>query len=314
VYLAAMAGLILWQAGGQSAKLLHMLLPNVVHLQNYSIRDSQPVAKATWSLAVEEHFYLALPILLMLLARGGPKRMRAIPFIAAGLGIGCLALRLLHFGKPFEPGTQQFPTHLRIDSLFMGVLLAYWFHLRPHIFAAIARRRALLGVGALVLVAPMAVLVLKTPFVWTIGYTMLYLGYACLLVLFVSSQEGEGVLGRWLTSRPARALAWIGTFSYSIYLWHLDFIMHPIQRMCHGGWLGDLPHTVRWLVATGVYFAAAIGVGVILSKVIEYPVLALRNRLFPGRADALGRERRPAEPSVRETPSAASPAESLATP
>ncbi|HLK61113.1 MAG TPA: hypothetical protein VKU00_31415, partial [Chthonomonadaceae bacterium] len=120
----------------------------------------------------------------------------------------------------------------------------------------------------------------------------LSLGYACLLVVFVSTTPGEGTLGKWVESRTARALAYIGTFSYSIYIWHLDFIMHPIQRACDNGWLNGLPGTVRWPLMMLLYITTAIVVGILTAKLVERPSLVLRDRLFPTRADALGSEAR----------------------
>jgi peptidoglycan/LPS O-acetylase OafA/YrhL len=49
-------------------------------------------------------------------------------------------------------------------------------------------------------------------------------------------------------------------------------------------------HAVRmspgllWLLSMSAYFATAILIGIVLSKLIEFPILALRNRWFPPRA------------------------------
>lgn len=290
LYLVAIVGLWAWQYGSRFGHPLRLITPNLVHLQNYALLSNPPIAKHTWSLAVEEHFYLLLPLLLLLLGRSGTRGLKAIPWIAVGVGLTCLCLRLQHYSRPFDPLKQQYPTHLRIDSLFLGVLLAYWRHFCPDLFDALARQRRLLLVSGMLLVLPMAYLLLKQPFVHTVGYTMLSLGYACLLVLFVSTRPGEGTLGKWLESRTAQGLAYIGTFSYSIYIWHLDFVMHPIQKMCFDGWLRGLPPTVRWPVVMGVYWVAAIGLGIVMAKVIERPALALRNRLFPARVAAPGND------------------------
>jgi len=71
-------------------------------------------------------------------------------------------------------------------------------------------------------------------------------------------------------------LAFVGMYSYSIYLWH---------GPC-GSWLpGLMRRTIHF--PTGqygrfvVYFVGSLVVGITMSRLIEYPVLRLRDRLFP---------------------------------
>ena len=112
------------------AEALRLIWPNLLHLQNYF---GTPRG-LTWSLAVEEHFYLVLPVFLLLAIRhrkpGGA--IPAIPITAIALIVTCTTLRIVL--NPHEPldwwGTIA-PTHLRIDGLFFGVLLAYLYHLHP---------------------------------------------------------------------------------------------------------------------------------------------------------------------------------------
>ena len=89
----------------------------------------------TWSLAVEEHFYFVLPLLLLLLVRrnrGAVNPFRAVPYLVAATSAICLAARIINFTMRTDYSfyTHAFPTHLRIDSLFFGVAIAYvyYFH------------------------------------------------------------------------------------------------------------------------------------------------------------------------------------------
>jgi peptidoglycan/LPS O-acetylase OafA/YrhL len=262
----------------------HALIPNFIHLQNY-LGSPHGI---TWSLAVEEHFYLALPLFLLVIIprRRDDGSMPAIPIAAAVLIVVCTALRFTNWNRPFDMYIQQTPTHLRIDGLFFGVLLAYLFHIKPALLARIARHRlALLVLGA-ALLAPMGFYdVPDHRWIWTIGYTMIYVGYGCILIACLFSPPGD-LLGNLLASRPAAVLAWVGVFSYSIYLWQFEISYIPIHKWV----LRRLPHhplSLYWLVGTAIYLLAAILGGALLARIVEFPVLKLRDRLFPARADAV---------------------------
>jgi peptidoglycan/LPS O-acetylase OafA/YrhL len=230
----------------------------------------------TWTLAVEEHFYFLLPLLL---AASGRYWRKVLPAVALGLLAGCLAIRLRNYGTPMDWVWDYQVTHKRIDSLFFGALLAYLSQTRPSFSKLVARFRMPLLAAGLLLISPMFFNALGSPFVKTFGYLMLALGYGCILLAFVSTPLGEGVLGRALDSAVARGLAWVGLWSYSIYLWHMD-LEHLFQFLVTraGGRWSDL-----WTLA---YLAGSIGLGVFMGRLIEGPALAWRDRHFPSRSPA----------------------------
>lgn len=90
-------------------------------LQNYS--EEMPFFLVSWSLAVEEHFYLLLPIVLGLLFA---LRIN-VALALLGLVILSMSARLLDDsavpGSPF--GYSQTASHLHFSGLMLGVLLAY---------------------------------------------------------------------------------------------------------------------------------------------------------------------------------------------
>jgi peptidoglycan/LPS O-acetylase OafA/YrhL len=113
----------------------------------------------TWSLAVEEHFYLFLPLLLILLCRIGRQRQdpfRVLPWMFLAVAFGSLAVRLfLCSAGPRPDDIIRYPSHLNVDSLLFGVVLSYVYHFRPEIFALAARvPRWLLFSTSLALIAP----------------------------------------------------------------------------------------------------------------------------------------------------------------
>jgi len=81
-----------------------------------------------WTLSVEEHFYFALPLVLMISARIFRSRnFDWIPFAMPPLCLICLALRYRYaVNHSVLHGIAQ--THLRIDSLFAGVTLGWFQH------------------------------------------------------------------------------------------------------------------------------------------------------------------------------------------
>lgn len=249
------------------------LLPNLVHLQNYFGPPELTPWTHTWSLAVEEHFYLALPLLLLALCRFG--KLSWIPGITLFVALACLGMRLPHWKQPYVRLIVYTPTHLRADGLMFGVFLAYLYHLRPAALAFVARARLALFACGLLLIAPMFHWELWTPFAYTFGFTLNYLGYGCLLIACVDA-DGD-ILGRALGSPVGRAIAFIGFYSYSIYLWHILVREQFIGRL----------HSVQTQGATAYFLLTAADIllatvaGVISARLIELPFLALRDRLFP---------------------------------
>ncbi|BDI30444.1 acyltransferase [Capsulimonas corticalis] len=263
------------------------LIPNLLHYQNYIV----PFRGHTWSLAVEEHFYLILPLLLVFLtsrAKDAEKSLRVFPWIVGAVAVICLGLRYLtSFHTPWAQVTHYFPTHLRIDSLFFGAALAYVYHARPEILARVMRYRTLLFFVGLALVFPAALFPIRTKIMSVGGFTALFLGYGCILLAVIHTAIGEGPAGRFLGSRLARGVAFIGVYSYPIYLWHIDAMTLPLKSLARHGFLGGLPGSLRWLVFMTVYIAGATLVGVIMGRLVEKPALKLRDRLFPSRIDPL---------------------------
>ena len=102
----------------------------------------------------------------------------------------------------YSPGQLIFPTHLRIDALFFGVMIAYVYHFHVSVMGRLAGHRGLLAATGLALVAPMAMVpVDHSVFVGSLGFVMLYVGYGCLLVALVTAPLDHGWVGRWLGVR-----------------------------------------------------------------------------------------------------------------
>ncbi|HSR22504.1 MAG TPA: acyltransferase, partial [Candidatus Eisenbacteria bacterium] len=79
----------------------------------------------TWSLAIEEQWYLALPVVLVLASRlRRPARFLAILFVAAAAASATLGWRLHAAGG--DPSRSFFGTDTRAQELLVGALAALW--------------------------------------------------------------------------------------------------------------------------------------------------------------------------------------------
>jgi peptidoglycan/LPS O-acetylase OafA/YrhL len=260
------------------------LLPNFLHAQNY-LGSPRP---HTWSLAVEEHFYLLLPFLVIAVLPARQQRAKSIPrlpIVALSVAAFCLAFRVfVNRGQPFTEPTHYFATHVRADSMFFGVLLSYLYHYGFLKLEWVAHRRTLILGAGLLLISPMSWFGLSHPFSWTIGYTLLYLGYGAILLSVLSTQIVPGKLGRLMASPPARLLAWVGFYSYSVYLWHLDFAPGLSRWLLEHLQISKLGPELTYSLGVVLYLPLAVTIGVGLARLIEGPSLRLRDKLFPSRA------------------------------
>ena len=231
-----------------------------------------------WSLGVEEHFYLAIAAAMVLAPtlssnRTNPFRWIPAAFIAAG--IVCLAWRCtLASNYPFGFYRNYLPTHLRLDSLLFGVLLAYLFSFHHDAFIQRATRykRPLLFAGLAGLL-PAFCIGPEHPFSYTFGFTLAYFATGALIAAAVVTPLHP-------ETRLARAATFLATRSYSIYLWHLlTFLAVRNLFINYAPELGKL-----WLLNTAVTITAAFLLGTLMYAIIESPVLHLRERLFPTRS------------------------------
>jgi peptidoglycan/LPS O-acetylase OafA/YrhL len=233
-----------------------------------------------WSLAVEEHFYILLPICLFLMLRAAPRSdnpFRAIPILflivasfALLTRIGAAIVTPAKAGVPIAVSFESFdyyahfyPTHLRIDSLMFGVLLGYYdnFH-GSRLRRAVRDRRLACLLASVLLLLPCFLLSQFSPVLYTVGFTSTYLGFGLLMLVFLETSLPERGPLAWMS----RALARIGQYSYSIYLWHISVLLFCAEYI-------HLRPSVAW------YFVGSIIVGIAMSKLIEIPTLRLRDRL-----------------------------------
>ena len=175
----------------------------------------------TWSLAIEEQFYLIWPLLLIGLAPLARNRAWIAAMVAV-LFLMVLTWRstLWFFGATPERLYNGLDT--RADSLMAGALLALLgISSLPRIFRSAAMVPA--GIlAAFFLFGP----VWSGPFMLTVGYSIIALLSMWLVAALVAEPAGSTAR---LFSSPAAL--WIGRRSYSLYLWHYPAIVIPGQLL-----------------------------------------------------------------------------------
>jgi peptidoglycan/LPS O-acetylase OafA/YrhL len=170
----------------------------------------------TWSLAVEEQFYLTLPAIVRYVE--GRRMVYVLAFaIVLAPCLRILLFRLLPVSKGALAAFTLMPC--RADTLLFGVLAAFLVRRQSTWAYLVTHKRYLLGAQVTLLVGVLY-LTVKAPLQssWPIasfGYTWLGLCYLCLLLIAVS--QPDGFLGRTLRSP---LLAWFGSISYGAYLVH----------------------------------------------------------------------------------------------
>lgn len=287
-YFAYLAFLTLWfawqNAHGKPVEIFASVRANLLHLQNYL---GTPRAH-TWSLAVEEHFYLGLAALAAVVL-GCPRLRRRVRrfFLPLALGAvaGLAALRHAQFLAQGRDAMNLYATHLRFDGLLIGVVLAYLHHFRPASIAAIRRRPlAAIAIGAMLALPWMLATPDLSPWTAGVGLTLMYAGFALVVagcVHFEPTPWGRRVFA----APPVAALAIVGFYSYGIYLWHIDLVQTPMKKIAALLATTSLAGGFVWTICTLAYVLGAIATGALMSRLIELPVLAWRQRHFGEAAD-----------------------------
>nr|WP_255441926.1 acyltransferase [Corallococcus sp. Z5C101001] len=247
--------------------------------QNFGLRING--FSHAWSLCVEEHFYLVLPLTVLAL-RG---RIRAPHLIAGAVALllaGMLlrgGLWLRYFGAlgPDDAGWRDYdmllyyPTYARLDGLTCGVLIAALRAFRPQAWERWTRGRAALGLGLAGLACLGGVTYLNEEHFRYLPYAVLAfplaaLGYAALLM----PMAGPAV------SRVCARIPGVRTFavlSFTVYLTH--------KAMQHGVrvWLEphgmDAFHPVTLVGGVVAVLLASLA----LHQGVEKPALKWRERL-----------------------------------
>lgn len=237
-----------------------------------------PWSAHTWTLAIEEQFYLFWPMLVYLL------RGRALPLVFGLVFASALVVRFALLANSSNPYCMQAILPVQVDSLSAGALLAYAMYagIAPGTLRRLSLACVLIGAGlcAGLIAKSGGVNVYGNPRAWArLAHNVYFLpGMAALFC---------GALGlalhgprRFIEILEFRPLVRVGKVSYGLYLYHLPLL--DLMR-----WLGKKAGTADNVYAAWAFvvldLASFFLVAELSWRFIESPILKLKDRFAPAR-------------------------------
>ena len=252
-----------WFGLGTGAVDSTATLAQYAHVTNYwsIFVPERPVMQGTgvyWSLAVEEHFYLLFPLLLLVMLRMGLSR-KQMSIALLGICAAVLCWRcVLVYGMNVTEERTYYATDTRIDSILLGCVLALARNpMLDRPIGPVALRRSAIVASVVVLGT---VAVRNEAFRETWRYTIQSVAIVAIVAYVIAVPRSA--LGRVLNWKP---VVTIGRLSFGLYLVH-QVILFEFGK-----------HFSQW--ATAILAAAAsLVTAAFLYRAVELPALRLRGR------------------------------------
>ena len=225
-----------------------------------------------WSLAVEEHFYLLWPAIVLLVDR------KKLLWLCLAIFVGCPILRGIFALRGMNPGSIIVLSWFRFDGLATGAAIAIWarsarFNRKSgHLIAGICL--VLLCVVS-VAGARHGIFGTKTPVGLAFTYTQAYFAFA---IPFVLALVYRGTVWTSILRNPFLQLS--GALSYCLYLIHLSIGDGYQALFANRPYLGP---TSTVLTRSAVVILLSFIIAALSRKFLEQPCLALKSRFEEAR-------------------------------
>ena len=246
-----------------------------------NIRDKGTFSHC-WSLCVEEHFYLLLPfVLILLLTFNLFKRSWWLLLLLFAFGF---IIRIYSFNNIFLPQSETgyswlywyqyiyYPTYTRLDGLLVGVSIAALYQFVPAVWNSIARYGNLFIVlGLAILTGAWFLCENQMSFNASVfGYPVIALGYGAMVVGAISP---SCFLYKW----KSKFATLIATLSFAIYLTHKG-VIHITHQL-----LSDFKIDSNLMLL--ICIATCFCFGYVMHLTIEKPFMKLRSKILRRNSD-----------------------------
>ncbi|MBU2986874.1 acyltransferase [Saccharophagus degradans] len=219
----------------------------------------------TWSLSIEEQFYLLWPPVLYFLTKRNVQLSTLIK-IAIGIAVLAWGWRIYLTGQGADWMRVYNGTDTRIDSLLIGAALGIAVYLASFDGFIRANRKLIsyLAVTASLIILGLSTIVsFKSPLLY---YFILVIVELCTCVIILNAcYEGPSIIKKAL---ELPILVWLGSISYSLYLWH-----YPIFRALRE--MAEFSPLLILIVGTGI----SVCIAALSYYFVEKPILAYKQKL-----------------------------------
>jgi peptidoglycan/LPS O-acetylase OafA/YrhL len=245
--------------------------------QNFGMKYGQTFTHS-WSLCIEEQFYLVLPLAVLVLVgrRRSPRLLWCALAASIGAGIATRGISFMNGQEAFS-APAYYSTWARFDELLPGVAIAMLKNFHRGLFDRLLKHgNALLAAG---LVLAGAVLYgirfdAPNPFLTsTFGFSLTAMSFALLTCAALSPRS---LLNRVRIPGATSLALW----SYAVYLVHKPVFMALHPELSRRGIDAEAPLTIVAVMAAGVFG------GWVLYRLVETPFMRLRARWYPAAAPA----------------------------
>jgi peptidoglycan/LPS O-acetylase OafA/YrhL len=233
----------------------------------------------SWSLCIEEQFYLVLPLAVLALVgtRRSPRLLWCALLAAIGAGIATRGINFMNGEEAFS-APAYYSSFARFDELLPGVAIAMLKNFHPRLFARILKHgNALLAAGIVMAAAVLVGVRSDAPNLFltsTFGFSLVAMSFG---LLTLSALSASSLLNRVRIPGAASLALW----SYAVYLVHKPVFMALRPELERRGIDPGAPLTILAVMAAGI-----LG-GWLLYRLVETPFMRLRARWFPAAAPAV---------------------------